>query len=103
MFQKTNVDLGIIFGKRTYKVEFPYDEGDVIVKIESPCDCSIPFDVRTERKVIIEFTPAKVPAHLLQKGQTSYVARKVIKVHFNPISQPGVEKYEELIFTAVVH
>lgn len=102
MFKITNINVGRIAEKKTVRIEFPYEDIENINKMESPCNCGIPSNIKTENKVVVEYTAGKIPPQILQQGKSSYQANKVIKVWYTPKSEPSVEKYEELIFTAVV-
>lgn len=101
MFKLINQDLGTKIAGKELILEFPYDNIKVITRMESPCDCSIPSDIRTQNKVVVRYTPKKVPQHLVAEGKNFYKTEKNILVTY--LDSNETQRTETLTFTATIH
>lgn len=79
-------------------LSFPYENIELITRIESPCSCSEPRNLADKSKIVVKYKPVDIPKHLEQEGKMNYTTTKIIKVEYN--STDGTPMKEELIFTA---
>lgn len=100
MFTITKKELGTLKVGKEVSVEYPYTDIKIITRMESPCDCSVPHDIRTNNKVIIKYTPKPIPQHLKLEGKKSYKVEKTITVNF--LDSNKVNRIQNLVFTATI-
>lgn len=102
MFKLTKIDLGHVKAKKKIILEYPYENISTIVKIMSPCDCSVPKNDVGNSKLVVEYIPKAVPEHIKQDGKTVYQVDKEINIIFKTNDNPSEEKTEKLRFTAKI-
>lgn len=100
MFTNPDRDLGTLQSGKEVVVDFPYEDGIIITKIISPCDCAVPTDFRKAKRVQVKFVPKKVPKHLELQNIKSYKTEKNLTVHF---TKDGVNQQRMLTITATIH
>lgn len=100
MFTVTKKELGTLKVGREVTIEYPYTDIKVITSMQSPCDCSVPHDIRTNHKVVVKYTPKPIPQHLKLEGKKSYIVQKTITVNF--LDNNKVNRIQNLIFTATI-
>ena len=101
MFLTTRVNLKRIPVGKQVVIEFPYSERvNFITKMISPCDCSLPYNIKEERKVIVKYTPKPVPEHLRLQGKSSYLADKTFTIYY--VNMEGGEEIATVSFTATI-
>ena len=94
MFKLTEIDLGTVHSGKELIVEFPYDNIRLITKTVASCDCAIPSDSNKTKKIVVKFTPKKVPQHLVAEGRSSYNTEKHIEVFY---MTPGDDRVKTTI------
>lgn len=100
MFKLTKIELGVKKVGTEVTLDFPYENIKLIKRMESPCDCSIPTDFRTQNKVQIKYTAKPVPQHLLLEGKHSYRTEKNILINY--LDNNDIDRTETLTFTATI-
>ena len=93
-WEKTNIDLGVLTSGKKVTVTFNAAKKLNVVSTQSGCGCSKPTWDNKEQKLVVEFTPGKVPIHLKNKGE--YTTTKIITVRYTDGTQ------ENLSFTALI-
>lgn len=104
MFSKINVDLGNVKSGKMQVASFPYN-GELIHKIVrmiSPCDCSVPENDVANQRVIVRFTPKPVPQHLKLQGVLEYTTTKSITVELYKKDSTNIKSSVILNITAKV-
>lgn len=96
-FSNKGQQLGVVRPGKEYVVYFPYEEIKVkdIVRITSPCDCSLTYHEKKKFRIKVVYTPKPLPP----THQSITVEKYVEVVYTTPI---GTEQTEKLSFFATV-
>ena len=100
MFNTTNINLGVIRVGIQQIIEFPYDNISLITKIKPSCDCSEAYNLASEGKLVVKYTPKPIPVHLKEVGQ--YRKAVSINVTFTTTEPGNPEATQTLTFEATI-
>lgn len=101
MFKEIEKSIGHVKIGKSQTIYFEYDSLGTVIEATSPCDCSIPVNDASNKRIRVEYTPKAVPIHLKKAGHTEYAIRKPITIKWT--NEQGIETITELIFKGVVH
>jgi len=102
MFRIINISLGDIKSKVKQTIYFPYEKIERVIKMTSPCDCSVPVNDVSNSRVVVTYIPSSIPIHLLQKGITEVTVKKVITVEYISFDLPKEKQIIVLSFNATI-
>lgn len=101
MFQITHKDLGVIKKGVLIKIQFPYTDINLVLRVEAGCDCSEVHNDSKNKQIVVSYTPNGIPKHLVEAGQRSFTPVKEVIITYN-IKDGGESLVQRLTFSGTI-